>query len=1075
MNRDDGQLHRFVLTQEGEPDEATPLLNVGPTSEAVDRPECGIPIDPSSVTLQGGGTAMLPVPIENDLNAAGPGNTQDTVSKALLAVLNENLRISGVNVPVGDGNARLFGINQNAVGVVVREDDSEKLRQYTYTGGPSLGSPAVFTEGEKIDLSAAGVLSVLPLVGTSPQDYYIGSQDGKIYNLAGETPANVNSSEFFERINRMTIHLQSGLNSSGVVNMLSGERFRSFAFYTFGNHPPRKIAEFDINTPSTVVGVIYISNYFLIVRVSGEVSIVDMDGASAKITQDGSADVKLENGINSISFEGGFLWYQLNDGNYKSVNVNITTAPSQTMTENVRLAIEYNDRLLMTAKGEQINNEGAFQSRFRIRSGVRPPRRRRQGGYVVGSLFYDRLYQLRSGRDTANNPPQYLPWDVINSTPYTNGATGYFFLKKYSGMYGTSRSNIYHRNPETYIPWERIAQRSQGPPSSPHFSTMFVDESRVFLNRDKNKLLGQGGMPECMCADEDNLFIPWDEGDIVPYNIKDFREPETKGGQGERYNYLRGMVDPTKGAKLAYPCFINAPYWRYTYPKYTIRYLYNLLMLRAGTAEWYGGSPAGRTTIESDTQRLFPDNTRALGSPDRLLNVEEMAQEAFGGVSAMTTWTTRQNVFTTIYGVSVAYDNQGNWENWTDKTGTARQNEVIVKNSARRTGSVTGGVESKYHATGKEPYLIIQTADARDFRRGHGRGNANNYRTYDIAWNLVGKGGVNASNVANNISPDADGHYFDLGKGTFCPAFRTEDGRRGFPGYAHFETAAGLDINSIKAHSKVITDDTYAADPRYTYRLVTSDQFAPNSRITCVFRDDRYVYVITQDDTLISTDIPTRGIPARPPKGKLYRCLISNLISSSIGLDPKASPYEEIVRNLGRRTTTAYNLRRAKLKVIPSLDSDADFEEIKNNTGDTHDYSEMYRRQDLSSKKVPSWEYFYNIEWDEDAGVFIGATCFELYVLDRNFNYISSARFASSRLKNFLTTPSVGYKTGDGYNDKVQAICISPKNKKVFFLKRRWKQASIGQFYTIPPGLRSATQRHTSAQRPEIFLEGVLV
>ena len=1043
MNRDDGQLHRFVLTQDGESDEATPLLDLGPTSDVIDKPECGIPIDPTSVTLQGGGTAMLPVPVENDLNAAGPGNQKDTVSRSLLASIVEDFRISDVNVPVGDGNARLFGVSQTVIGVVVREDDGEKLRQYTYSGSPASGNPVTFTEGEKIDLSIAGILSVLPL---HTQDFYIGSQDGKIYNLAGETPPNVNSSEFFERVNRMTIHYQHGEQNYGYINMLSNERFRSFAFNTFSNAPPRKIAEFEINTPSTVVGVIFISNYFLIVRASGEVSVVDMDGASARITQDGSADFKLENGINSIGFEVGLLWYQLNDGNYKSVDVTITTAPSQTMTKNIRLAVEYTNRLFMTAKGEQINNEGAFQSIFRTRSGTRARRRRIQGGFLVGSLFYDRLYQLRSN------------WQVKNSTLYSNGASGFFFLKKYSAMYGTSRSNIYENNPQTYIPWERISQRSQGPPASPFYETMFVDEARVFLNRDKNKLLGQGGMPECMCADEDNLFIPWDEGDVVPYNIKDFREPDTAGGEGERYNYGRGMVDPTKGAKLAYANFINAPYWRWSEGarKYTIRYLYNLLMLRAGTAEWYSGGVFRNAEITSDTLRLFPDNPRGLRTPSRLLDVNEMAQEAMGGVSAMTTWTTSQNVFTTIYGVSVAYDNQGNWENWEDKVGTARKNEVIVKNSARRTGSVTGGAESKYHAVNKKPYLIIQTADARDFRRGHGRGNANNYRTFDVAWNLVGKGGVDSDNVANNIKFDRDGNEFSLGKGTFCPFFGTESSVRGFPGYANITSMSAItDINSIEANSKVINDNTYAADPRYTYRMITSDKFNQNSRITCVFRDNTYVYVITQDDTLVLADIPMRFEPTKPPKGRLFRCLITDLIKPSVGLDPKASPYEEIVKNLGRTTVRAYNLRRAKLKNIPSLDSNADFEEIKNNTGDTYDYSTMYRDQDLSSKKVPSWEYFYNIEWDEEANVFIGATCFELYVLDRNFNYISSARFASSRLKNFLTTPSVGYKTGDDYNDKVQAICISPKNKKVFFLKRRWKQASIGQFYTIPPGLKN--------------------
>ena len=989
MNRDDGALHRFLLARPDYSEEPVPDIYTGPTSETEDLPECGITQQRESVNLVGGGVAMLPVPTENDQNRAGAGNLGAIVSQALPSQQED------VNVPVGDGNARLFGVSQNRVGVITVEDDGERLVQYTYIEGTVTPSTS-FSESWRLQIEVPDTLATLPI---GDNHFLVGSQDGGVYStervdtVEYPKPSYANSDEFFPTVDRMTLHYEQGYANRGFINMISGEAFRSFVFDQSVD-TPRKYAEFEIDNPSTVVGVIYIKDHYLIVRASGEVNIVDNQGAAAGILPGGVSDFSIERNINSVAYHEGNLWWQTIDGVYKKRAVNITTTTTEQNRVDARFSID-SERNFLTAGGIAKDTVDRY-------TGQQQP-----DYYSQGPIFYDKLYQM----------DEY--WNPLETFRYTNRAANFWFGNRYTYMYKLYDNEFSSRN---VFKWQRDTQRLEGPPAGPFWQTQFVDETRIEINPLGPFILGQGHFPACIAADEDTLYIPFFEGDICPYNIVD---------KSYGLNHARGQFDPIKGAKLSYATFVDTAPWRNTksdiidsklnrFNLSSSRYLYNLLMLRAGLAELHSSTNVPNYT--TSYSRLFPEDARSTIVPGvPLLSIPEMASGKMGGVSAMNSFVNDANIFTTIYGVSVAYDYNIGWQD------TIRTPEGAARASALRTGRALR--DQEVHAHFQRPYIIVQTADIRDFKRTHGTGSRNNYRTYDKNLNLVGKNGAVDDGIAVTSKSN-----FHLGTGTYLPEFKTEEGQQSFPyRFGAYEGKPDYTKNviySIEANTNAMTLPDYRADPRYNYRLVSSSRFIRNSRITCVFRDATYVYVIIQ---------PERGRDdalGQPTKGKLLRCRHIDLVN--IGLDPTADAYEETTKTILGRT---YNLRRAKEKQIPN---DAPFEEV---TVDTYDYGDMHR--DNQHNRVPSWEYFYNIEWDEDNQYFVGVTCFDVYILDPQFRYITHKNILSGidDLSGVYTKASAGFALGNTVDEKIHAVAISPKTKKIFFLKSKWLTDTQSYFY----------------------------
>ena len=518
----------------------------------------------------------------------------------------------------------------------------------------------------------------------------------------------------------------------------------------------------------------FIGEHLFIVK-SNKVELYDQEGEPSLLLDGGTSNV-FTMSSSAASFDNGKMWF-LDGGEVKTRELEVinSNTPSRDIVTITTSGNETNEFTAIRNNGRTpFSYDGSLRN-FRFNS----------------PLFWDEIRQLDS------------TWvQRGNALRYSNG-----IMSKFTNKYTTASKRS-------------IDAAGITMPAGPEIASMFVDEYRVKASTHRPVILGDGHFPECIAADEDNIYIPWFEGDVVAYNIRD----KLFG-----FNQYKGQIDPVIGSKLAMQVGVKRPGTQ----DYAKQYLYNLLSMRAGLSYKLSGRSYQLPVQERDR----------LGAWGGMM----------GGVSAMTLFKdTRRDIYRRAYGVSKAYNIENKWEGNSSEAAKAR-------NTGRKTGKVLNygradGDPEGSLSNNARPYIIYETARRKDLVRGHPSGSSDNNRIYDKDWNLTG-GNVDPRTGLSRLL----GAY-ELGAATYNP---------GFPG--SFNQRIGQRYNhtiSNQVDLGVATGASYRADPRYAYSLFTSSLFPAGGKITCLFADATRLYAIIQ---------PPEGADA-----KLFQCNISQLSRGQI-------------------------------------------------------------------------------------------------------------------------------------------------------------------------------------------------
>ena len=977
MDAGNGSLHRFTLKQEKSVVKGgTITVPGGATSETRDGYECGLLQLPQTVTLSSGvqseSNDQVTVPVDNKANPGGAGNLTGAATRF------KNPTKGGTGTGVSNTeNAIIVGLSQGKVSLYTDDGTTQKIIPYTFVPGPN----PRFVLGTSIVPAISDILAVMPRKGHD--DHFLMNIAGEAISQATNTKIDALSPDGLSgRIDKAFIQYDSGDATTGHISVVDAGNLKVFRFDEGGSGTPSIVADFAMTSSSDNIVGIYIIEGFILVINSGTtgstVNILTTEGQSATITEDGTSTFALEGGIATTTFYDGELWYQDSDGDYKRVDLDIEEVEGgQVQTDRFRLSLSSgSQRPFLTG---HINNAPTrYPSSWFALSGSFA-----RDGFP---MFYSQLYKFN---------PSMARWAIQDQVAYNSFFQNNLASDMYRYLQVISNSTPYNDG---------------GVPAGPFYSTMFVDESSSSADYKKQNsstpvILGPGHFPACMACDEDHLFIPFYEGDIVPYNIKD---------KNYGFNRRRGQVDPVKGAKLAYSTPLRNPVERNWY---VVNYLFNLLAYRAGV---------GLHNVSSTSV-----------SPDGDIKRDYHLQGVMGGVSAMEVYK-NNNTFVAIYGVSNAYGFANIWERFYTSVDSSTPSgyrgldqRKLAKNTGRKTGQPMAGIRgegaflSVVDVTDKQPYLIIQTADNRALEQDAGVADNVKYSIYDKDHNLVAGGGV-TSGVANSKK---------FGRGTYLPKFDIPDEikEQSAKDFYNYMPATATQYQSL------VTDDKYRADIRYDYRMITNANFPKGGKITCVFRDGNTdsdnIYVIIQPPALQS-DLP---------KGMLFKCNIKSLVTDKPGLNPKTLDYEDVTYLAGPRgRQRRYSFKRHKLKVIPT---NAPFTQVTN--VETEDIAEQFVGglrggvTDPISISLPHWHYFYSVDWDNANSVFIGTTAYYIYVFDKDFN-VKTRRRINEEVG--LTTWGAGHQFPPP-EDKTHAISVSTANKKIYFLKRKRVRLNRQYFY----------------------------
>ena len=740
-------------------------ITAGRTSEVKDAPECGVSQIASKVTLIDGHTTS-PGAITTPVDTGNP-STPGTMDSG--DVSQPSLGSEQVeSVSPGEAGAFAIGVGDQKLEIVTRSSDGDlNSHPYSFTNA----NPPVFTAGtsETPHSSITDIKAIFPASG----DRYVVTGDGDVVLFSnGNKPSNLNHSDMPERVDVAGIQ-------EDVIIMISGTTLRLFSY---AQNTISKLSQFTLKSASGIRGVFRSRGYIFIVRTGKLEAYNAFDGTPAKVFSGGNTYTF---SASAVAYHGTNIWY-LDGGEVKRRPLRQT---SRTTPGSEIIAISSSE-----AETTEFTGFGDAGVNTYIYSGEGSRRH-------VAPLFWDAIYQLKN------------TWERASTVVY-----------HYSNWVTSKFEKAYE-----FVSKRSLDKTGQSMPAGPQTSSMFVDEYRVRASNDRPVFLGKGHFPSCMSIDGDHLYIPWYEGDVVAYNLKD-----------KEYGYNRGLrqIDPVVGSKLSYQVAIQDP----KRPgSYSIQYLYNLLASRAGVA----ANLADLATYEVPVSKA-----------DR----ESVYGGFMGGVSAMTSLI-NGNIFYRMYGVSKSYNIENGW--------TANN---TIKDRARNTGRKTGKTLNYRKAdddpqgslvNDRKPYIIFEFKDKRSVTRTHPAGDAKNNEVFDKDWVLTGGAGVDSNGQSNLI-----GNY-ELGAATYNPSF---------PGHpARVADRYKQAVFQPYVLRNIISRTAYRADARYNYRLISSSRWPAGGKITCLFHDITNLYAVIQ--------------PPESGKAKLYKIAFADIGTN--GLDIKlTSQYE---------------------------------------------------------------------------------------------------------------------------------------------------------------------------------------
>ena len=735
--------------------DTTDNTEIEPTSEIEDPPECGIPQTPIRVTLIDGhttSTSGVTNPVDTGTGDA-PGNIAIDVSdREETAIGSENT----MQVSPGEAGAFAIGVRLLKLSILTRSAERGiNNHPYTFTNA----NPPVFTEGdsEQPHSSIEDIKAIMPIA----DDKYVITGSGEVVLFSnGNAPENLQHSSMPDRVEVASIQDTQFL-------MLSGRTIHSYQYSPFFTIP---YAPVTIRSSAGIIAMFIIGLYIFIVR-RNEIEVINRTNSEPANLFNGGTTSKIPFSATAAAYYNNQLWF-LDGGEVKRKDINIRNS-SVPGTEEV---------ILTTPSGEsEILDGGGRSGESTIVFNSAEDRATRQGYKSKAPLFWSRIFKLDKDWNASGR-----------GILYSNGLGGLGryrdrFLSSIFSTLGSVGMNRYN---------------NYGMPAMPNPTYMFVDEYRVNSDANRPFFGGQGHFPECIATDGDHLYIPYDHGDIIPYNIKD-----------KSYGFNRGryQIDPVMGSKLAYP----APFFIGTSSSsiYRFMFLFDLLSIRAGIVY----------------------NTRGVGDRNKVLPTSSQPTHLggyMGGVTAMTASSSNNNI-RRFYGISKAYNKENGWESL--NTASTR-----AKNSGRKTGRTLNRATVDSDPEGilsfdRKPYIIYESADHRDLTRTWPSGDAKNNNIWDSDWNLTGGEGVDARGKANIQTKQR------LGQATFSPSFRERDAAEG-DADARFYFGA-YDDDAFQA---ILTGANYRADPRYKYRILSSSRFPAGGKITCMFNDGTDLYVVIQ-------------------------------------------------------------------------------------------------------------------------------------------------------------------------------------------------------------------------------------
>ena len=903
---------------EGQPD-----TEIGATSETEDPPECATLQTPTRVTLIDGHTTsigLVTTPVDTGTGDS-PGNIAIDVGDRASSSIGST---STLQVSPGEAGAFRIGAGNLKLSILTRSPDGDiSNHPFTFTNA----SPPVFTAGS----SETPHSSILDIKATFPadSDVYVVTGSAEVVLLSdGTAPENLNSPEMPESVSVASIQRDK-------ILMINENRL--FVF-NYTSTEISKVNDITLTSSSGIITIFAKGNYIFLVRSNEIEAINSSDGSPANLFNGGTSNTISFKGT-SAAYDNDYLWF-LDGGKVKRNQFRILdrNIPG---TEEITLTAPSGEEEIIDGGGRSGELPRVFDSSEDLQI--------RQGYKSKAPMFWSKIFKLDKD------------WNAIGSgILYSNGIAG---IPKNHDQFSES---LLYRLSATQI--DRY--NNYGVPAMPYPTYMFVDEYRVNADLSRPFFGGSGHFPECIAVDGDQLYIPFSEGDIVPYNIKD-----------KNYGFNRGkyQIDPIMGSKLSYivPFFVGTS----SNSRYRFMPLFSLLDIRAGMV--YNTAGVG------DRNKVL----RASGEPNYIGGY-------MGGVTAMTAFLF-SNAINRFYGISKSYNKENGWESAT--TASTR-----AKNSGRKTGKILNnrladGDREGVLSFDRKPYIIFESADFRDLTRSWPSGDARNNNVWDSNWNLTGGDGVDAQGNAN-----AKKAQIFLGRATYAPSFKERSAQ---PGDADPNYYIGAyDDEHFQA---ILNGVSHRADPRYTYRILSSSRFPAGGKITCMFTDRTDLYVVIQ--------------PPQSGKARMWKIAIGDI--KTRGFAPQSvSNYED-----------SGNWKRPIEKTTALMETGRWFEVRV----ETTDYGDMVANGQYD--KMPHLQYFDSIDYDATNDLFVGTTAWSIYVFDKTFNFKVQKPLFLTRQPNSYEK---GYHKALGLiDDKINAKCIDTKAKKIYLLKRHFEERNINHFW----------------------------